>query len=117
MPAELLLDMEGRVVPRDRWVEVREERCGPALGEAARAVGDVGLEQRPDPRPVRLDGDRPVALELAREASQRTLRRRQEGLEHGRRALAAEHEAEVVADLSRWGPPHILDLILETCEW
>ncbi len=61
VPADHVGDVQDSPVPAQRGVHVGEEQPGATEGEPPGAVGHVGLQQQPHPRPLRPHRDLPVA--------------------------------------------------------
>jgi hypothetical protein len=90
------------VLPAQVRVQVGEQPGGAARGELTGAVGDVRVEHRPDPRPVR--GDEPIVgrAQFRRDRAQSGRRVRGE-FGRGGGQVVAEDPLEADADLTGRG--------------
>ena len=108
-----LADAQLAAGPCDRRVHVGEQAAGAAVGQRARAVEHVALEERPDPRPGRGERDVPVGPHQVGEAGHGALGARHERLERGRHRPPAIGARDLGRDLLGRDGEHRGQLVLE----
>ena len=110
------VDEERVVGEAQLGVDVGEQPLRAAVGEPARAVQDVALEQRADPRPVRGEGARPVRADEVGERGDRCRRIVVERLQYGRQRRRRVHAPHLGAHLVGGRREHLRELGLEVAE-
>jgi hypothetical protein len=113
---ELLLDPQHAVGPRDGGIHVGEQALGAAVGDLARTVQDVALEDRAQARPVRRQRAAPIRAQQLDQRADRRGRVVEERLEHRRQLSAAIGAMDLRADLVGRGRLHARELVLELRE-
>ena len=107
------LDPQLAVAPLDHVVKVGELRVGAAARQPPGVVLDVGLEQRLDARPVRLDRALPVLGERVAQAAELPARVVEQRLHRRGYAAPAEADPHLLAHARGRRSPHQLELLAD----